>query len=175
MDAVNDKIRIDICACMNVWDFTGILAYDLSLISAGVTKPYLRLIGAPYYAANMGWGNRIQDVAFTFNAYFNNEVWYSNYCPQHQIEDTVRGFFNAAILAYTTGNADVYVQCKTDGKNLAVAVSNCSCDYLYDVKISLSERYGFIEGVGFDCELDGDCVTIGYMPPLSFGIVKIGK
>ena len=425
VDAVNDKIRIGICACMDVWDFTGISAYELSLILAGGTKPYLRLIGAPYWAANKGWGNRIQDVidlermernwcgdeaeivaecdpyprtryrvpssyselfdlnlrfdgsldgiqkylfdytagpyyergyfdahmhsadlrdkigaitdgkrsvgisvlesmrkfenavipkevefgsgvqdmffspasrmlsangfpsvyneygdvcvvfgenaayadpkklkcavidlraaqiltergedvglktvgetakntgeyyadydcrvessgvtatkceldekaivksrfdlndgtdcpssylyenangrkylVFTFNAYFNNEIWYRNYCRQRQLADTVRGFFNAAIPAYATGNADVYVQCKTDGKNLAVAVSNCSCDHLYDVKIYLSERYGSAEGVGFDCGLDGDCVTIGYMPPLSFGIVKLGK
>ena len=34
----------------------------VSRILAGNTKPYLRTIGAPYWAVNRSWGNRVQDV-----------------------------------------------------------------------------------------------------------------
>lgn len=63
VDTVDPTIRVGLCACMTVWDFDGVSAAELSRILAGEnTKPFLRLIGAPYWAYERGWGNRLSDV-----------------------------------------------------------------------------------------------------------------
>lgn len=62
VDKVNPKIRIGACACMTSWDIDGTDAYELAKILAGNTKPFVRLIGAPYWAVNKSWGNNLQDV-----------------------------------------------------------------------------------------------------------------
>ena len=63
VDTIDPTIRIGLCACMTTWDFDGISAAEISRILAGKnTKPFLRLIGAPYWAQNRNWGNRLSDV-----------------------------------------------------------------------------------------------------------------
>lgn len=62
VNSINPDIRISICSCMSVWDFDGIDSASLARILAGDTKPIMRLIGAPYWAVNKGWGNRLQNV-----------------------------------------------------------------------------------------------------------------
>ena len=62
VDKVNPKIRIGACACMSSWDIDGTDAYELAKILAGNTKPFVRLIGAPYWAVHKSWGNSLQDV-----------------------------------------------------------------------------------------------------------------
>lgn len=62
VDSVNPNIRFGVCACMTTWDFDGVSANELAKILAGNTKPFLRLIGAPYWSTNRNWGNRLQDV-----------------------------------------------------------------------------------------------------------------
>jgi len=62
LDEVNPEIRFGACSCMSVWDFDGADSIEISKTLAGNTKPFMRLIGAPYWAVNKGWGNRLQDV-----------------------------------------------------------------------------------------------------------------
>ncbi|MBO5069946.1 MAG: hypothetical protein J6C37_06245, partial [Roseburia sp.] len=62
LDEVNPAIRFGPCSCMSLWDFDGVSTVEISRILAGNTKPFMRLIGAPYWAANRSWGNRLQDV-----------------------------------------------------------------------------------------------------------------
>jgi hypothetical protein len=62
LDEINPAIRFGACSCMSVWDFDGTDSIEISKQLAGKTKPFLRLIGAPYWAVNKGWGNRLQDV-----------------------------------------------------------------------------------------------------------------
>lgn len=62
VDEINPDIRIGACSCMSSWDIDGVSAAELSEIFAGKTKPFVRLIGAPYWAAMNGWGNSLQDV-----------------------------------------------------------------------------------------------------------------
>ena len=62
VDRVNPSVRIGLCACMDVWDFCGVPADEISVLLAGKTKPFLRLIGAPYWSPNKNCGNRLQDV-----------------------------------------------------------------------------------------------------------------
>ncbi len=51
VDSVDPDIRLGACACMSTWDFDGVSAAELSHIMAGKNKPFLRLIGAPYWFA----------------------------------------------------------------------------------------------------------------------------
>ena len=62
LDEVAPDIRLGVCSCMSLWDFDGVSTNEISRILAGNTKPLIRLIGAPYWAVNRSWGNRLQDV-----------------------------------------------------------------------------------------------------------------
>ncbi|MBE6767836.1 MAG: hypothetical protein E7549_02870 [Ruminococcaceae bacterium] len=62
VDTVAPTVRIGACACMSAWDIDGTDAYELARILAGNAKPFVRLIGAPYWAVNKSWGNCLQDV-----------------------------------------------------------------------------------------------------------------
>lgn len=62
VDSVNPNVRLGLCSCMTVWDMDGIDSASISRLLAGGTKPFMRLIGAPYWAVNKGWGNRLQNI-----------------------------------------------------------------------------------------------------------------
>lgn len=62
VDSVNPYIRLGQCACITSWDQEGLLAPELSILLAGKTRPFLRTIGAPYWAESKNWGNRLGDV-----------------------------------------------------------------------------------------------------------------
>lgn len=62
LDEVNPKIRLGACACMSAWDIDGASVGEIAHLLAGNTKPFARLIGAPYWAVNKAWGNSLQDV-----------------------------------------------------------------------------------------------------------------
>ena len=62
VDEVNPNIRIGACSCMTSWDIDGTNAAELAKILAGNTQPFVRLIGAPYWAVSQSWGNSLQDV-----------------------------------------------------------------------------------------------------------------
>ena len=61
VDSVNENIRLGACACLNSWDIDGVKAEETARIFAGKTKPFFRLIGAPYWAALNCWGISLQD------------------------------------------------------------------------------------------------------------------
>ena len=62
LDEVDPTIRFGACSCMSLWDFDGVSSVEICHILAGKTRPFLRLIGAPYWAVHCSWGNRLQDV-----------------------------------------------------------------------------------------------------------------
>ena len=62
VDEINPAVRIGVCGCISTWDADGVDSFTLAKILAGNTRPYLRQIGAPYWAVGIGWGNRLQDV-----------------------------------------------------------------------------------------------------------------
>lgn len=61
VDEINPSLRMGICAVMSSWDIDGD-AFELAKALAGNTRPFIRLIGAPYWAAEKSWNNRLQDV-----------------------------------------------------------------------------------------------------------------
>lgn len=65
IDRVDPTIRAGQCACITTWDLDGADAIELSRTLAGKTKPFLRLIGAPYwnnehFSGTMNLGNIIE-------------------------------------------------------------------------------------------------------------------
>ncbi len=61
VDRVDDRIRLGACSCLNSWDIDGVKAEELAKLFAGKTKPFFRLIGAPYWGALGAWGCSLQD------------------------------------------------------------------------------------------------------------------
>ncbi len=51
VDTVDPSIRLGHCACLSTWDLDGVDSIELARIFAGQNKPFLRLIGAPYWNA----------------------------------------------------------------------------------------------------------------------------
>lgn len=63
IDTVAPQVRVGLCACLSSWDLDGTTAGKLAHILAGEhTKPFVRLIGAPYWAARNSWGCMMQDT-----------------------------------------------------------------------------------------------------------------
>ncbi len=63
VDKVRPAVRLGFCSCITSWDLDGAVPDRISRILAGTTRPFYRLIGAPYWAAmNNAWGNRLCDV-----------------------------------------------------------------------------------------------------------------
>lgn len=54
LNEVNSEIRLGLCACFTSWGVEGWDASKAARIMAGNTKPFLRTIGAPYWAASSG-------------------------------------------------------------------------------------------------------------------------
>ena len=62
LDKVRPEVRMGACSCMTLWDNDGVDAITITKILAGNTKPFMRLIGAPYWAVNKSWGNRLEHI-----------------------------------------------------------------------------------------------------------------
>ena len=62
VDRADPAVRLGFCSCIASWDLDGTTPDRLSRIMAGNTRPFYRLIGAPYWAAMKAWGNRLCDV-----------------------------------------------------------------------------------------------------------------
>ena len=62
VDKVDKNIRLGFCSCITSWDIDGTTPDRLSRIMAGDTKPFYRLIGAPYWGARNAFGARLADV-----------------------------------------------------------------------------------------------------------------
>lgn len=56
VDQVSPEVRIGFCACLSSWDIDGIDPVETAKILAGNTRPFIRLIGAPYWAVNGSFG-----------------------------------------------------------------------------------------------------------------------
>lgn len=61
VDKINPSIRMGFCAVMSSWSIDGD-AFEMATALAGKNKPFIRLIGAPYWAVEKNWKNRLQDV-----------------------------------------------------------------------------------------------------------------
>ncbi len=81
-DSVNPNVRMGACACMTSWDIDGIQVQELARILAGNTRPFTRLIGAPYWAVKHNWGNELPD---TIDMDRMEAAWVRNADPEIEI------------------------------------------------------------------------------------------
>lgn len=49
VDEIDPTVRLGHCACLPTWDVDGVDSIELAKLFAGGTKPFMRLIGAPYW------------------------------------------------------------------------------------------------------------------------------
>lgn len=62
VDEINPNVRVGVCSVMSLWDRDGVDTPTISRILAGRTKPFIRFIGAPYWAVTMAHGrSRLQN------------------------------------------------------------------------------------------------------------------
>ena len=63
VDSVNPDVRLGVCSLMSAWNTDGVSSYEIAKHLAGKHRPFVRLIGAPYWGVNKSFGNnRLQDV-----------------------------------------------------------------------------------------------------------------
>lgn len=62
LDKVNPDARLGFCSVLSTWDIDGTDAIELTYAFAGRAKPFLRAIGAPYWASKRNWGARVGDI-----------------------------------------------------------------------------------------------------------------
>ena len=65
VDTVSPDIRLGHCAVLSTWDVDGVDSIELARIFAGRTRPFLRFIGAPYWAPMRAWGFRLATIIET--------------------------------------------------------------------------------------------------------------
>lgn len=63
LDKVAPEVRLGLCSSYCSWDQDGITPYEIAKMLAGNTKPFLRLAGAPFWAARRSPDNQtLQDT-----------------------------------------------------------------------------------------------------------------
>lgn len=120
-------------------------------------------------------GNGQKFLVFCFNTYFNNEICYRNYYRQEQIVKTLTERFGASVPAFSLGNPDLYMQFKTGSGSDAVAVSNCSMDRIYDLKIDLDREYSSVRFLNCTGRLEGKTVIVDDLPAFTFCAFELAR
>ncbi len=113
VDSVNPNIRIGHCSVWSDWGTDGTSSERLAKLLAGNTKPFIRSIGAPYWAVNRNYGNRLQHVIelnrmeFSFledkdiDFFIEGDVYPR---PRHAVPASYLEIFNTALRAARVGN-----------------------------------------------------------------------
>ncbi|MEA4890645.1 MAG: hypothetical protein VB070_14405 [Clostridiaceae bacterium] len=81
--AVNESdktVRLGHCACLSTWDLDGVDSITLAKAFAGDTKPFLRLIGASYWAASRAFN------IIRIGSVINYERLQQHWCGDEDIE-----------------------------------------------------------------------------------------
>ncbi len=87
VDTVAPEVRLGVCACLSTWDSDGTDSIELSRIFAGKNKPFLRLIGAPYWATGNGIGRFAKKLAYIIELERMQAYW----CRNSEIEIMAEG------------------------------------------------------------------------------------
>lgn len=81
VDVVNPDVRLGHCSCLSTWDLDGIDSIELARIFAGNTKPFMRLVGAPYWnmlrayrVTNLGTVADLERMEFAWCAPYADEI-----------------------------------------------------------------------------------------------------
>ena len=121
VDSVNKNIRIAVCTVMSLWDQDGTNAIEIAKLLAGNTKPFIRYIGAPYWAVNKFYGCRLQHTIET-------ERMESAWCKYSGIETMLEGD-SWPRPRYTTPSSYLEI---FDTALRAAEAADCTHKYMFD-------------------------------------------
>ena len=108
LDCVNPDIRLGFCACLNSYDADGTTASEMAALLAGKTRPLLRQIGAPYWAASWPDRQHLEEIVEyerwqqSVNAGKNIEIWAEGDVyprPRYKTPASYLEIFSTALLA----------------------------------------------------------------------------
>ena len=117
-------------------------------------------------------GNKFLVFTFAADMVHDREGHFRNYERPKQIADFLKDC-GAKLPAFAANEHDIYFLMKADEKEAALGVWNCGQDYVSDYKIELGKAYKGAEFVGCEGTLDGDKLTIKYIPAFEFGFVRL--
>ncbi|MGN1450830.1 MAG: hypothetical protein ACI4XQ_01925 [Eubacteriales bacterium] len=75
-DEADPSVRMGACACMSVWDADGADSIEIARILAGKNKPFMRFIGAPYWAKL--WGEPVRFLPYVAELERMQRHWCEN-------------------------------------------------------------------------------------------------
>ena len=130
--AVNPSIRFGFCAIASTWGIDGTDVFKMTKLMSGNTKPFIRFIGAPYWAAH-----QVYDLLTVIETERNQAAWCKNSDietmaegdvyprPRFNVPAALAELFDIAVRA--DGNADGILK------------------YMFDYSSSPSYETGYIE------------------------------
>ena len=107
------------------------------------------------------------------NVVMENEI--CSYAKSHQIADACEWIGGKSLCAKSLGNPNLYMLCKKDESTLSVALWNMSQDKIIVPKITIGEKYSFIEGVNCICDLNEKEVKLSTLNAFDFCFFTLKK
>ena len=83
VDAIDPTVRLGHCAVLSTWDVDGVDSIELARIFAGNTRPFLRLIGAPYWVWTNGF--RTSDIGSVIDLERMQLDWCAQNAPEIEV------------------------------------------------------------------------------------------
>lgn len=114
-------------------------------------------------------------LVFNFEGTVSNDNSYRNYMRAEQIRNFLTSSGVQLPAVVTSRNPDVYLQCKTGEKSIAIGIWNCSPDYVSKMTIALGDNYRSCRFAGCNGKLAGKKLIIDYLAAFSFAVIKLTK
>ena len=105
---------------------------------------------------------------FAFDGYFMHEYLHRQYTRAKQLAENIKWLSGKNLSAYISGNPDLYVINKSDGRALAVGLWNFFEDYISEPVIKLDKKYSKIRFINCSGKLDRDTVYLSKIQPYEF-------
>ena len=143
--------------------------YDMKLKSGAKVQSYFIDNDEKYpasYIYENAEGQRF--LVFAFNGYFMHEFLYRQYTRSKQLAQNIKWLSGNSLSASISGNPDLYVMSKSDGKALSVGLWNFFEDYISEPVINLDKEYSKIRFVNCTGKLDGSTVYLSKIHPYEF-------
>ena len=102
-----------------------------------------------------------------------HEFLHRQYTRAKQLAQNKKWLSGNSLSAYISGNPDLYVMNKSDGKALAVGLWNFFDDYISEPVIKLDKKYSKIKFINCNGKLDQDTVYLSKIQPYEFAAFEV--
>ena len=97
-----------------------------------------------------------------------HEFLYRQYTRSRQLEKNIKWLSGNALSAYISGNPDLYVMTKSNGKALSVGLWNFFQDYIKEPVVTLDKTYSKIKYINCTGTLKDNTVHLSKIQPYEF-------